>query len=75
MEIEVRRSGRLVASISPAIAPQPGSLGVEILSSEDPLPLLAVAVGLCLLRAEGKGSAAAEAPPGPAGAAASGSSA
>ena len=50
MEFELRRGGKLVALVSTEIAPKPDSVGVEILSREDPLPLLGLVAGLSLLR-------------------------
>ena len=50
LELELRRGGKLVASVSPGIAPAPGSVGLEALSGEDPLPPIAVALALGLLR-------------------------
>jgi len=48
-EFELRRAGKLIASSSPGIAPGPGSLGLEILAAEDPLPVLAVILAVALL--------------------------
>ncbi len=50
LELELRREGRLLASVSPEIAPHPGSVGVEVLASADPMPVLAVVAALGFLR-------------------------
>jgi hypothetical protein len=69
MEIELRRDRQLLATVSPSIAPGPGTIGVEVLSAEDPLPALALVAGLGLLKTfEGSEMAAQPRPaPAPAG--------
>lgn len=49
-DFEARRGGKLLASISPDIATLPGATGVEILTSEDPLPILAMTAALGFLQ-------------------------
>lgn len=45
-ELELRRAGKIVATLSPDIAPFPDRVGLEVLEKEAPLPILALVVGL-----------------------------
>jgi len=70
-EMEARRDGRVIATLSPDIAPAPGCAGLEVLNSIDPRPVLAVFLGICLLRAHAGPLEAPAAAPAAAGEAAS----
>jgi hypothetical protein len=50
LELEVRRGPKLIASVSPEIAPAEDAVGVEVLIGEDPVRILAVVAGIAILR-------------------------
>ena len=50
LELEARREGKLISSLSPEIASSPGAVGAEVLLGTDPRPLIAVHLGICVLR-------------------------